>query len=341
MSFIGTAKVSTNAFRQLLCRQQPIGFDDSSLAMHPFGFDRIKPGALRWEPKGQDTDSLASAFDLVIMLSDPGLHDLADMPGSVVPDQQPGPFALRRQPITAPVEKLGGHVADGASGDKAQPHLVTYWLVWGPGLPQHSITGQGLWVGSAFFAGLLHQTHRMGLVLPGVHARARKATPPHLVEEANGPVLLDTGPSNQAVACVFFSRYCGSGLVIQCLARFQLVLSRLRARRTLSSDTGTAMMPCSKLTWAASSSVQVLRCLPNSLGRRCSRSFSCWSPSSEKLGCKRWGREEPACSTASPAVLKPWITLRTVWSSQPSCLAIAMARSPRALASKIWQRRRT
>lgn len=64
----------------------------------------------------------------------------------------------------------------------------------------------------------------------------------------------------------FFRRYCGSGLVIQCLARFQLVFSRLRARRTLSSEIGTATMPCSKQTWATSSNVQVPRSLPNSWG---------------------------------------------------------------------------
>jgi hypothetical protein len=55
----------------------------------------------------------------------------------------------------------------------------------------------------------------------------------------------------------------------------------------------------------------------------------------------RWGRDEPSCRTASPAALKPWITLRTVWSSQPSWRAITGARSPRAEASKIWQRRNT
>src|SRR5260370_32021975 len=104
----------------------------------------------------------------------------------------------------------------------------------------------------------------MALILPGVQARQGKATPPHFVEQASGPVQLATGPSNQAVARVFFSRYCGSGLVIQCLARFQVVVRRLRARRTLSLDTSVVMMPCSKLTWAASSNVQALRSLSKS-----------------------------------------------------------------------------
>jgi zinc-ribbon domain len=40
-------------------------------------------------------------------------------------------------------------------------------------------------------------------------------------------------------------------------------------------------------------------------------SFSRTNPSSEKRVCRRWGREEPSCSTARPQALKPWMTLRT------------------------------
>src|SRR5260370_40726415 len=104
----------------------------------------------------------------------------------------------------------------------------------------------------------------MVFVLPGVHARQGKATPPHLVEEPDRPARLLASPSNQAVTGVFFSRYCGSGLVIQCLARFQLVFSRLSARRTLSSETSWEMIPCSKLTRRANCRVQGLRSWPKS-----------------------------------------------------------------------------
>jgi hypothetical protein len=48
----------------------------------------------------------------------------------------------------------------------------------------------------------------------------------------------------------------------------------LSARRRLSSEIGTAMMPRWKQTWAASSKVQVLRSLPKSRGLRWSHSFS-------------------------------------------------------------------
>jgi hypothetical protein len=178
-------------------------------------------------------------------------------------------------------------------------------------------------------------------VLPGAHARQSKAAPPDLVQKADGPGRLLAGPSNQPVASVFFSRYCGSGLVIQCLARFQFVLSRLRARRTLSLETSVAMMPCSKLTCAASSKVHTPRSRPSSCGLRCKRSCNRRHPSSVNVVRRWWGREEPSCSTSNPVALKSLMTLRTVWSSQPSWKAIAGARSPRELASKIWQRRKT
>lgn len=60
----------------------------------------------------------AFLFDLLIVFSDPDLHNFADMPGRIMPNQQPGALALRRQPLAAPVEKLGGHGASGTSRHK-------------------------------------------------------------------------------------------------------------------------------------------------------------------------------------------------------------------------------
>src|SRR6266699_3562191 len=210
-----------------------------------------------------------------------------------------------------------------------------------PVLPEDAITGQRLGVRVVLAPGLLHQADRLILALPGVNVRQRKAAPPDFIAKTNRPRGLLAGPGDQPISCRFFLRYRGSGLVIQCLARFQLVFKRPSARRTLSSEMGVAMMPCSKLTWAANSKVHSPRSLPKSWGLRCNRSLRRTSPSSEKLLWSRWGREEPSCSTESPVVLNSWITLRTVWSSQPNWRAIAGARSPRAEARKIWQRRIT
>ncbi len=76
----------------------------------------------------------------------------------------------------------------------------------------------------------------MLLVLPGMHTGQGKATPPDFILKSDGPGGLLAGPSNQSVTSrFFFNRYCGSGLVIQCLARFQLVFSRL--------------VPCARFRW--------------------------------------------------------------------------------------------
>ncbi len=333
--------MGTHALSQKLRGKQPVGFHHGALAMDPLGFNRVEPGTFGGQKARKDADALALSFHPRVMFADPGADELAHMPGGIVPNEQPGPFPLGLHLVTPPLQKLRGDVAHGAPRDKTQRHLIANRLICWPVLPQNAIARQRFGIGVSLVPGLLHQTHGMSVVLPGVQARQSKATPPHLVEIANGPVRLGTGPGNQPVARVFFSRYCGSGLVIQCLARFQLVFSRLSARRTLSSETSWAMIPCAKLTWAASSRVQVLRSWPKSRGLRCSKSLRRSAPSSEKAVRSRWGREEPSCNTASPAALKPWITLRTVWSSQPSWRAITGARSLRAEASKIWQRRNT
>jgi hypothetical protein len=124
----------TDPLRQLFGRKQAIGFNDGSLAMDPLRLDGTPPGVFRREPKGQDAHTFACLFDLLMVFSDPGPHDLAEMPGRISLDQQPGARALLCQPLAAPVEKLGGDVAHRALGNKAQPHLVAHRANDGDGL---------------------------------------------------------------------------------------------------------------------------------------------------------------------------------------------------------------
>jgi len=341
MRFIQTPKVGTDPLLQLVSGQQPVKLDHVALGMHPLGFNGIKPGTLCGQQERQNPHPLVRLFDLLIVLAHPGPHRLTLVPGGIVPDQEPVRLAFFEQAFATPLQELGGDGAHGSARHEAQPGLRTVRLIGSPVLPEDAITGQRLGIRVVLAPGLLHQAHGLVLALPGVHLGQRKATPPDFITKANRPRGLLAGPGNQAVARVFFCWYCGSGLVIQCLARFQLVFKRLSARRTLSSEMGVAMMPCSKLTWAANSKVHRPRSLPKSRGLRCSSSLRRTSPSCEKLVCSWWGREEPSCSTESPVALNSWITLRTVWSSQPSWRAIAGARSPRADALKIWQRRIT
>lgn len=195
----------TDPFSQLFGRKQAVRFNHGSFAMYPLRLNGIEPGALCRQAEGQDAHAFARLLDLLVVLSDPGAHDFADMPGCVIPDQQPGFFALSSQALAAPVKKLGGNVAHGASGNKAQPHLFAYRIVGCALLPQHPIAGQCFGIRVSFFLGLLHQAYWLFLILPGVHAREGKAAPPHFVEEANGPVGLLTGPGDQAVTSFFLT----------------------------------------------------------------------------------------------------------------------------------------
>ncbi len=248
MSFIRSSIISTHTLGQLFGSKQAIRFDDMAFAVHPFGLNGVEPGALRWQEKWQDMDTFPRLLDLLVVLANPGANGLTLMPGGVIPNQEPVRLPLLEQTLATPIQELGGDRAHRASADKAQPHLFALGFIWGALLPQHAIAGQGFGIWIAFLEGLFDQTDRMLRVLPGVHARQSKATPPDFISKADSPGWLVAGPGDQPITGVFFRRYCGSGLLIQCLARFQLVLSRLRARRTLSSETCAEMMPCSKLT---------------------------------------------------------------------------------------------
>jgi hypothetical protein len=197
----------TDPLSQLLGRKQTVGFNDGPLPMHPLWLDGIEPGAFRRESEGQDAHPFSGQFDLLVVFSDPGLHDLADMPGSIIPDQQPGFFAARLQALAAVIEKLGCDVTHWTPRDKTQPHFLPPGIVCWAVLPQYPIASQGFGVGIAFFLRLLVQAHRMLFALPGMHAREGKATPPDLILKADHPVGLLARPSDQLVTSIFFCRY--------------------------------------------------------------------------------------------------------------------------------------
>src|SRR5947209_11398284 len=119
MSFIGTSKVSTDTLSQLCGGKQPIVLNHIAFAVDPFRLNRVKPGALRRQQEGQDTHTCAGLLDLLVVLANPGTHSLTLVPGGIIPDQEPVGFSLRGQPLTTPVQELGGDGADRSSRDKA------------------------------------------------------------------------------------------------------------------------------------------------------------------------------------------------------------------------------
>src|SRR5258708_7877607 len=144
MSFIGAPKVSTDALSKLRGRKQAISLDDITLAVDPFGFNRIEPGTLLWEKHRQNAHPFSLLLDLLVVLTNPGAHQLAVVPGSIVPDQQPGGFALCLESCATPLQKLGGDITDRAACYKAKRHLFANWIVGRSLLPEHSIAGESL-----------------------------------------------------------------------------------------------------------------------------------------------------------------------------------------------------
>lgn len=116
--------MSTNAFGQQLRREQPIGFHNSLLRVYPLGLDWVEPRTFRRQKKGQNAHPFALLLDLLVMLSDPGPHLLAVMPGGIIPDQEPASLALLLQSSADPLQKLGGDGADRTPIHKTQRHLM-------------------------------------------------------------------------------------------------------------------------------------------------------------------------------------------------------------------------
>src|SRR5262249_40401021 len=88
MGFMGTAIDRTYTVRQFRSGEQAVRLRDLALAMHPLGFNRVEPRTLAGQEAGDQAHALAGLLDLPIVLAQPGAHDLAIMPGGIVPDQQ-------------------------------------------------------------------------------------------------------------------------------------------------------------------------------------------------------------------------------------------------------------
>jgi hypothetical protein len=205
MRFIGTAKVGTDPFCQLASGKPPVMLDHVALGMYPLRFNGIKPGALRGQQEGQNPHAFTGLLDVLVVLAYPGTHGLTLMPGGIIPDQEPVRLPFFEQAFATPLQELGGDGAHRASGHEAQPGLRAVWLIRSPLLPEDAITGQRFGIGIVLAPGLLHQSYRLVLTLPGMHLGQGKAAPPDFIAKANRPRGRLSGPSNQAVPRVFFA----------------------------------------------------------------------------------------------------------------------------------------
>src|SRR5579884_1993005 len=304
MSFIRTSIIGTDALGQRFRGEQTVRLNDGTLAVHPFGFDGVEPGALFGQKQWQNTHATAFRFRLLVVLTYPRAYQLTCMPGGIVPDEQPCRFALSFQFFAALREKLCGDGTHWTPIDKPQEHLIPNGGRNLPSLPQHPITGQRFGVGIVLLPTLLNEAHRLLLVLPAMRFRQGEAAPPDFIQEADGPggdLLLLRGPGQQSVASSFFSWYNGSGLVIQCFARFQLIPRRWRVWRMVSMLTGWLIQPRRTHCLTSSFKVHKLVSNPKSRGGRCSTTLKASASISSARAVRNWwGRLEWTESAARP-----------------------------------------
>lgn len=154
------------------------------------------------------------------------------------------------------------------------------------------------------------------------------------------PVRPGGGLGDRPVPQRFFFAYSGSGLVIQCFARFHPAPSRVRTCRTPSGVRRRVVHPLAWHTWATRPSVHRPVGGPNVRGdwwgtaRRSSsrvRSQAGWVA----LGVVGWADRHPVPSAANARTAS-----RTVWGAHPRAAAIWDGSWPAARASRTWLRRR-
>ena len=100
--------IGVHAVGHLLGAEQACRLNDGALAMDPFRLNRVEPGALDWQTTHQETHAEALPLDGAVVRANPGTYRVTDMPGGVVPDQDPDRNAQGRQLTAAPGQKLRG-----------------------------------------------------------------------------------------------------------------------------------------------------------------------------------------------------------------------------------------
>lgn len=323
-------EVVANSINQFFSRKLSVRLDNGALAVYPMRLDGIQPRAFDRQPQDQYSHSAFLLYSLVMLL-DPSAHFLAFMPSGIVPDKRQHSLSFFSQLPADPLDEIRGDLTHGPPIDKSQHQLVCV-------APQQPITAQCLWLDRGLALFKLMKFQRLTRS-PGVQLRLMQSAPPRLIFKAQDPVTVSRRKLFQPSKLLFFNAYCGSGLLIQFFARFHFTPSLEIALRISSRLTGLLTSPCSKATSAASPNVQSEVGLPNWRGGACNNARNCSHLALSRTGRTVFGRREPSSREAKPCLSKSRMTLRTVCVAHPMERAILETRSPRELASRIWQRR--
>src|SRR5215211_4498434 len=199
MLVMQTVKDRAYSLGQLVSCEQPLGLYNLALAMNPVGLHRVEPRTLLGQKAAYDPHSRAAVFDLTVVRGNPPSYLFGDVPGSVLPDQNPYPLACRLELLAAPRKEAGSYPAHGAAIHKAQPHLLELRHI-------KPVAGDGLRIGIILGDRLFDEAQGLARFAPAVEGRPRQATPPSLVQETYDPLRATFGQAHQSVAPPFFSR---------------------------------------------------------------------------------------------------------------------------------------
>src|SRR4051812_30656715 len=123
MLVMRTTEDSTDPVGEFISAQQPLGLYHFALAVNPFGLYRIQPRTLLGQKAAYDPYSLATLFDLAIVLAEPAPHLAAYVPACVVPDEKQDLLAECFELLSAPSEKPARYPAHGPTIHEPQPRL--------------------------------------------------------------------------------------------------------------------------------------------------------------------------------------------------------------------------
>src|SRR5829696_7598254 len=160
-----TVEDQAYSLSQLVSCEQSVRLDNLALTMDPLGLHRVEPRALFGQKAAYDPHSLATVFGLTVVRDDP-LSDLpADVPGSVLPDQNPYLLARCLKLLAAPRKEALRYGAHGPPIHQAHPHLLELWHI-------KPVAGDGLRVRVVFFDRLFDEAQGLSCIAPTAHSRS-------------------------------------------------------------------------------------------------------------------------------------------------------------------------
>src|SRR5215208_6326383 len=186
MRFVGTAEDLADSICKLVSREQSIGLDHLSLGVHPLRFYGVEPRTLLGQEAHHDPYSTAAVFDLLVVSCNPTTHELALVPGGIVPDKKQNLLAHSFEPLAAPREKLRGYGAHRATIDESQPSEPQLRHI-------ESVTRESLRIGVVLSRLLLEKPHRLSGLGPRMQTRLLEAAPPGRILETHHPFWMVLG----------------------------------------------------------------------------------------------------------------------------------------------------